>query len=295
MGPLRTRFFFAFVSDAVFLTAVAMSLVGCLRPHVETDVRVPIDLGAEETWIYATHPLLPLDARQVRSAAVSALDATDLLVAAASSPPPAASASVGRLVVRVDDVQAGPELGVAARIELTLPSGQTLQASGRGRGEAADALTAAVLGALEEALWESHADRLSDDELIEALSAASSSRRQIAATRLAARRHPAVLKALSEMLGEPCTSEQASVALGGLAALGDVRGVRSIVDALERCDDPSFSLQAVYVLGGLGGVEAEAYLFTLIAGHADPRLRAAASEAHATLLRNVTVRAESGD
>lgn len=295
MSTPRNRFFLSFALDAAFVAAVSMTLVGCLRPRVETDVRMAIELGAEEAWIYATHPLLPLDARQVRTVAVAALDATGFLISAAQASDAVVAAGVGRLVVRLEDVVTEPEFDVTALVQLTLPSGQTWQASGRGKGDPTGALSAAVLAALEEAMWESHADRLSDEELIEALSSTSPSRRQIAVTRLAARRHPAALEALSAAMGGACTSEQASAALGGLAALGDIRSVRAIIGALEGCDDPSFSLQAIYVLGGLGGFEAEAYLFTLIAGHADPRLRDAAREAHTTLLRNTTVRADAGD
>lgn len=295
MSAQRHRRRFSFVWDAVFLTAVSLSLFGCPRPPVQSDARVPIDIDVEEDWVYATHPLLPLDAKQIRSLAIKALHATGTLAARDAVTPPPEPADVGRLLVRVEDVKAETEFEVSTRVSLTLPSGRTWQASGRGTGNAADALSASLLEALEEAWWESSAARLSDEELVEALSAAGGARRKVAATRLAARRHPAAFEPLAAALSGACTGEEAAVALGAFAALGDARAVPRIIDALERCDDPTFSLQAVYVLGGLGGFEAEAYLFTLIAGHADPRLRDAAQEAHAMLQRNVPVHAEAGE
>jgi len=54
--------------------------------------------------------------------------------------------------------------------------------------------------------------------------------------------------------------------------------VRPLIDLTER-QDPSFVSQVIYVIGAIGGPDAEAFLFTLQNGSPDPQVRLAASEA----------------
>lgn len=268
--------------------------VSCMPKRSAPDPRLRLELGPVDEWVYATHPQLPLDAREMRALAEAAVNDT-LDFHAVPATVVDDDRARGRLLVRVEDVAAGEPFEVSLLVRLTLPSGTQWQGRGTGTGAPSIAARAAIDEGLAEARWESRAAHLSDAALIEALADAEPRHREIALRWLSARRHPAVFAPLVEALSADCRIESAAAALSGLAALGDSRAVSPVVEAMERCDDPTFQLQAAYALGSLGGDAAEAYLFMLSAGHADPRMREAAREAHALLLRQAPPDGGPGD
>lgn len=277
-----------------WLLTVIVCLASACRPtRPAPDPRLPIELGLVDEWVYATHPQLPLDAAAMRAIAQGVLNETSDFQAI--SEPVGEAPARGGLLVRVEDVVVGEAYEVSVLVRLTLPSGTRWQGRGSGSGAPEQAARAAVKEGLEEARWESKAAHLPDSELLATLHDPSSRRRSVALRRLSARRHPAVFAPLIDALSADCRAEDASSALSGLAALGDPRAAPSVIDAMERCEEPTFQLQAAFALGSLGGDMAEAYLFTLSAGHADPRMRQAAREAHTLLLRQAPRDGGAGD
>lgn len=268
-----------------FLVIALALTLGCQRTPIDFGGRIPIDLGPEGVWIYATHSRLPLDARELRTLVKELVDeSSDFVVA----PMGGMGVDVARLAVRINEVVRdttfeGVRVGLSVR--LSMPSGQVWDATGVAQGTPREAFSLAVADAVRELVWESRASHLPDEDLIAALAGPSADRRRVAVARLAARRHPAALEPLLDALRAGCEEDGAAEALAGIAAVGDSKAVWAIIDAIERCDEPGFSLQAVYALGGLGGEDAEAYLFVLAEGHRDPRLRQAAKEALSALAR----------
>jgi HEAT repeat protein len=76
-------------------------------------------------------------------------------------------------------------------------------------------------------------------------------------------------------------------AVGALVQIGDPEASGAIIDATEDRGS-EFLLPLLFALGQLGGLEAEAYLFTVQNGHQDPLMRQSASEA----LRELELRRE---
>ncbi len=145
------------------------------------------------------------------------------------------------------------------------------------------ALDSAIGDALARLLLDLDAVHESDTELIASLGSADAGVRDSAVRQLADRHNPAAVPALIERLKD---SDRQVVlrAMGALEALHDPRAVQPLIDLTEH-QDPSFVAQVVYVIGSLGGDEAEAYLFTLQNGSPDAQVRAAAAEAAADLRR----------
>lgn len=67
-------------------------------------------------------------------------------------------------------------------------------------------------------------------------------------------------------------------AIGALMAIGDERAVSALIDAGRRRTSAYLS-QILFAVAQLGGKEAEAYLFTVSNGHADPEIRKNAAAA----------------
>jgi hypothetical protein len=73
-------------------------------------------------------------------------------------------------------------------------------------------------------------------------------------------------------------------AIGALVAIGDARAAGALIDA-GRNRSSGYLSQILYAVATLGGKEAEAYLFTVSNGHADPEIRKRAGEALSELER----------
>jgi hypothetical protein len=123
----------------------------------------------------------------------------------------------------------------------------------------------------------------SDDALIADLQSPDGGVRDAAVRQLADRRNPAAVPALIDRLKD---SDRQVVlrAMGALEELRDQRAVRPLIDLTER-QDPAFVAQVVYVIGAIGGADAEAFLYTLQNGSPDAQVRVAATEAGAELRR----------
>ncbi|HUB07610.1 MAG TPA: HEAT repeat domain-containing protein [Myxococcales bacterium] len=145
------------------------------------------------------------------------------------------------------------------------------------------ALDTALSRAVAQLVLELDAGRKNDMQLIADLSSADGGVRDCAVRQLADRRNPAAVPALIERLKDP-DKQVVLRAMGALESLRDPRAVKPLIDLTER-QDPAFVSQVVYVIGAIGGTDAEAFLFTLENGSQDPQVRAAAAEAAAELRR----------
>jgi hypothetical protein len=153
------------------------------------------------------------------------------------------------------------------------------------------ARTAAFRGALDVALGVAAAQLVvlidaagkSDEVLIADLESPDGGVRDAAVRQLADRKNPAAVPALIDRLKD---SDRQVVlrAMGALEELRDQRAVRPLIDLTER-QDAAFVAQVVYVIGAIGGADAEAFLYTLQNGSPDAQVRVAATEAGAELRR----------
>ncbi len=162
-------------------------------------------------------------------------------------------------------------------------------AAAGGAGEEGSPRTRAFRGALDSALAEAVAQLLlqldamskTDTQLVADLSSADGGVRDCAVSQLAERHNRAAVPALIELLKSP-DRPTVMKSLGQLEAMRDQRAVKPLIDLTEK-QDPEFVKQVVYVIGSIGGTDAEAFLFTLENGSQDAQVRAAAAEAAAEL------------
>ncbi|MHB1844234.1 MAG: HEAT repeat domain-containing protein [Deltaproteobacteria bacterium] len=154
------------------------------------------------------------------------------------------------------------------------------------------ALDQALAQALTRLLLDLDASGESDAQLISALGSPDAGVRDSAVRQLADRKNPAAVPALIERLHDP-DRQVVMRTMGALEALRDPRAVQPLIELTEH-QDPAFVAQVVYVLGGIGGTDAEAYLFTLENGSQDAQVRAAAAEATAELHRRAHVATRAG-
>lgn len=99
---------------------------------------------------------------------------------------------------------------------------------------------------------------------------------------------PALIERLEDP--EPLVAERAA---GALAQLRDPRGVGPLIDYSRRGGDEARTARFARLIGDIGGKEARGYLLTLESGHADARVRAAASDALRELEEREQERARS--
>ncbi len=150
------------------------------------------------------------------------------------------------------------------------------------------ALDAALKQAASDLLLQADAAKKSEPELVADLASTDAGLRDSAVRQLADRKSPAAVPALIERLKDP-DREVVLRAMGALQAIRDQRAVKPLIELSER-QDPAFVAQVIYVIGDLGGPEAEAFLFTQQNGSPEPQVRVAAAEASQTLQRRRTER-----
>ncbi len=146
------------------------------------------------------------------------------------------------------------------------------------------ALDMALARAASSLLLDLDADRKTDGNLIADLSSPDGGVRDCAVRKLTDRKNPAAVPALIARLKDP-DRQVVMRTIGALDALHDRRAVKPLIDLTDR-QDPEFVAQVLYVIGAIGGSDAEAFLFTEENGSPDPRVRAAAAEAAADLRRH---------
>lgn len=151
------------------------------------------------------------------------------------------------------------------------------------------ALDAALRRAADDLILQVDAAHKSDAALIADLAASDAGLRDSAVRQLSERKNPAAVPALIERLKDP-DRDVVLRAVGALEGIRDVRAVRPLIDLTDR-QDASFVAQVVYVIGAIGGPDAEAFLFTLQSGSSEPQIRHAATEASAELRRRRTAAA----
>lgn len=196
----------------------------------------------------------------------------------------------------LDDATATSKVEVGVVFELRRPGEvDRWQSTGLGRAslspsEAAARVPAfrqALAGALDEVVKSGalQLDALDkpDLELIADLSSADPRRRDFAVHLLAERKNAAAVPALIERLKDP-DREVAMKAVGALGAIGDPKAVPALIE-MSQTRDPQFLIALIDVVAGLGGKDAEAFLFTLASGHPDKPIRHAAQEAQERLSR----------
>lgn len=150
-----------------------------------------------------------------------------------------------------------------------------------GPDERREAARHALAMALQDAVSSAHLQLLALDKkdaaLLEELSSGDSRVRDFAVRVLADRRNPAVVPALLDRLAAP-EPDEVRRAIGGLVELRDPRAVPALID-LARGKAPFFVRELLFALSAIGGEEAEAYLYTVAAGHDLPEIREAAQQA----------------
>jgi len=145
------------------------------------------------------------------------------------------------------------------------------------------ALDAALGAAASDLILQADAEHKSEPELIADLASPDAGVRDSAVRQLADRKSPAAVPALIERLKDP-DRQVVLRAMGALQAIRDQRAVKPLIDLTER-QDPAFVAQVIYILGDLGGPEAEAFLFTQQNGSPEAQVRVAATEASQILQR----------
>ncbi len=128
-----------------------------------------------------------------------------------------------------------------------------------------------------------------DEELVALLDSPEPNTRGQAIT-LAGRRkiQKAVPKLIALVKDEKATDDQVLKAVGALVQIGDQEASGAIIDAGKHRSS-EYQLQLLFALSKLGGLEAEAYLFTVQNGHPDPVVRQTAHDA----LEELEVRREA--
>lgn len=180
---------------------------------------------------------------------------------------------------------------VALALSLRAPSGEVLRAEGRGQAELNGtdreerfraALDLALADAAAAIDGEFKARSLDEAGLLELLREEDAAQRDVAIRFLAERKSAAAIAPLAKLLAEGEDRELHLRVVGALVEIGDPAAARELIDAASH-RDPSFVVQLVYALGELGGVDADAYLFTVSTGHPDPAVRNAATQARRSL------------
>jgi hypothetical protein len=180
----------------------------------------------------------------------------------------------------------GDQLGAVSSASRVFDASPGPRADGVREAAYRAALDAALRQAASDLVMQADAAHKSDPELVADLASPDAGVRDSAVRQLADRKNPAAVPALIERLKDP-DREVVLRAMGALQEIRDQRAVRPLIDLSER-QDPAFVAQVIYVIGDLGGPEAEAFLFTQQNGSPEAQVRVAAAEASQILQRRRT-------
>ncbi|HEY8209811.1 MAG TPA: HEAT repeat domain-containing protein [Myxococcaceae bacterium] len=160
------------------------------------------------------------------------------------------------------------------------------EATAGAQGESAvrAALETAIDQALRRARVQLQAAGKTDDALVKDLASPDSTVRDSAVRVLTDRRNPAVVQALLDQLGGG-DADDVRRAIGALVELKETRAVPPLIE-LGNAHDPVFLREVIYALAGIGGEEAQAYLYTVAQGHDNAAIREAAQQALDELSRS---------
>lgn len=275
-------------SAGVARLLVVLALLSACSRREPLDDRTLVHPGTPDDWVLATHPHLPLTGPELRT-----LFRRVLAQSARFAPAdPSSTLPAGRARLRIVHAEVRQESDgratvlVRVRLDFRPPlADEGEQLSVRTTGTAHATLPTAASAAAAEAFMQALTaldgavrDRERPSaELVQALSSPDPERAWAALVRLAERRHPAAFAPLVAALRE-ADEERALEALSLLVTLDDERASRTIIEVAEARGGGLF-FEALAALGSVGGVDAEAYLFTVAEGHQDPRVRGRAKEA----------------
>ena len=164
-----------------------------------------------------------------------------------------------------------------------VPASYQVDAVGEGSSIEA-ALGMAIERALRGARLQLQAAERPDEDLVRDMASGNPAVRLSAVRVLTDRRNPVVVQALLDQLGGD-DPDEVRRAIGGLVELKEKRAVPPLIE-LGNSRDPGFMLEVLYALGGIGGEEAQAYLYTVAQGHDQAAVREAAQQALDELSRS---------
>jgi hypothetical protein len=284
------RFQYSSVAVGSVCLLTLSALAACQR-HEERAERVPVSLGSDEDWSYATHPAVPLAGAALHALAARVLiDSGRFIPAQTATDSAPLAARLSAQILSATEQPAAPGGGDASasvrlRVQYVPPltsesAALIVVGSGSARGKPdviwQSAVSAALSNALDQATAEVHGRTRSKEELLADLRGSDPALAEVALDRLAARRQPEAFAPLVQRL-QGADPEAAQRSLAALVSLDDARAVRPIIDEAER-RNLAFKIEALYALGSLGGDEAEGYL-DVLTSDSDARVRGAAMEA----------------
>ncbi|MEE2902943.1 MAG: hypothetical protein VYC39_11465 [Myxococcota bacterium] len=127
--------------------------------------------------------------------------------------------------------------------------------------------------------------KASSTEVIKALESSPRDRRLHVVSEVRKRKLKETVPSLIKWLQEDGLHPEVEIELiGALIAIRDKRAVKPLIDSAQRRHE-IYLTQIIFGIAEIGGKQAEAYLFTLKAGHPKPEIRKHAADALSEMLR----------
>ena len=148
-----------------------------------------------------------------------------------------------------------------------------------------DSVLAEVRAALSLLRFHIELKEATSEQIIEALDQPASERSFHVISEIRKRRLNEAVPNLIEWLNKEKLHPGVELELiGALIAIRDKRAVKPLIDSAQRRHE-IYLTQIIFGIAEIGGKQAEAYLFTVKAGHPKPEIRKHASDALSELLR----------
>jgi len=280
MSSVRTPF--------AAVVVLCLAAAGCKRDRPYPVER--LDVGA---WGSLTRAGLGLSRSDVETALAGRLSAAGFRLVDVASGEEVPEGAL-RLTLDLPMAQAEPaKVGALLQVRRRSGAGSArYEAEGvgeaspgeRGEGAVRAALERALDRALRHARVQLQAADKPDDALVKDLASKDPEVHASAVRVLTDRRNPAVAQALLDQLGAE-DQDEVRRAIGALVEMKEKRAVPPLIE-LGNGRDPIFLREVIYALGGIGGDEAQAYLYTVAQGHDQPAIREAAQQALDELSRS---------
>jgi len=280
MGTVRT-------TTLAAALALCLTAAGCTREHPVLVERV--DVGA---WGSLSRAGLSESRADVEAALTTRLGPSGFRLiegAGEDGPDGAVRLSLDVPVASADPPRVGVLLQLRRRAGAGTSRSEAEGVADAPPGEQGEVAVRAALGlAIERALHKARAQVLAadkpDDALVKDLASKDPVVRASAVRVLTDRRNPAVIQALLDQLGAD-DPDEVRRAIGALVEMKEKRAVPALIE-LGNTRDASFLREVIYALAGIGGEEAQAYLYTVAQGHDHPAIREAAQQALDELSRS---------
>jgi len=148
-----------------------------------------------------------------------------------------------------------------------------------------DSVLSEVKAALDLLEFHIRLRQASSKEVIKALKSSPADRRLHVVTEIRKRKLKETVPHLIKWLREDDLHPEVELELiGALIAIRDKRAVEPLIDSAQRRHE-IYLTQIIFGIAEIGGKQAEAYLFTLKAGHPKPEIRKHAADALSEMLR----------